>query len=142
MTALAAKLVAFALVLAPALPTARAESVAISIASASDGDLEDAILLLVTSFRESSFRKEVEDCRVVGDGGRAFTSYQLHAHHFGGHSRRELCTDPELAARRALGALGTGPPLKRVARFMGRPVIDPEVRLRVALCDRLLALEG
>ncbi len=136
---LAAKLMALALLLAPTLPTARAESVAISTAAAAEGDLEEATLLLVTNFRESSFRAEIEDCHVLGDGGRAFTAYQLHASHFGGLAPERLCRDPELAARRALRALGAGPAADRVARYMGRSRGDPEVRLRVALYIRLLA---
>lgn len=120
-------------IICPKCDPRRVDAVAGSIARAASTP-EDQALLLVTAVRESALRLEVETCRVVGDGGRAVSSYQLWRHHWRGHTRSEICSDPALAAGLALGALRFGRTVRaRIAAFMGRGQQDPEVSRRVRL---------
>lgn len=139
MTAFAARLAILVALAQPNVGQERAAEVAGDIAAAVGEDLSEALLLVVTAQGESSFRREVEACRVTGDHGQAFSAYQLHREHFGHHTRSEICRDPVLAAELAQRALsGDGSIAERVGRFMGREPADKEVRRRAALFDRLM----
>lgn len=75
---------------------------------------ELAVLALAAVARhEGGLRPEVADCRVTGDrlphhgpsAGRAVGSWQIQKVAWAGHTRREVCGNPELGARLALAHL-------------------------------------
>jgi hypothetical protein len=139
-------LVSVILSLAPGIQAERAHEVAVPIAIVAGDDREGAAILVVTAWRESTFRREVETCAILGDEGRAISAYQLHQGHLWGHSRREVCSDTRLATELAYGALrarheGEARSI-RIARFMGRSRSDPEVRRRVVAVQRAMAIES
>jgi hypothetical protein len=140
---LAAVLTGLVLQLAPAIGSDRAAEVASGAAVAAEASpqpLEAGVLLIVTAWRESGFRKAVETCQITGDGGRAVTAYQLHREHWGHHQATEICADHALASRLALRALeGHHSVRGACAAFLGRRWTDPEVTRRVAAFNRLLA---
>jgi len=135
---LTAFLTSAALTLSPNLPPERALHIAESIAAVTDSS-DDAKLLLVTNFAESTFREDVETCRIAGDHGKAFSAYQLHPWLWGSlWGRQWVCADPHLAARLALFALGSGGSTRtRIARFMGRSPTDKQVLWRERMVRRL-----
>jgi len=126
--------------LAPTTPPDRAEEIYDTVAAATQ-DPDEALLLVVTLRYESQFRREVEDCRVVGDHGLALGGPQLHPHFRGGFSRRDYCGTPSLQAQLAVRALrmcrGGGTVRRAIARYMGRRERDPEVNRRVAAYEDL-----
>ena len=139
MTAFAAKLALLVALADPQVGSTRAAEVASDITEAAGEDLSEAVLLVVTEQGESSFRREVESCKVTGDNGQAFSAFQLHREHFGHHTRSEICRDPVLAAELAQRALsGDGSIAERIGRFMGRKPTDKEVQRRASLYDRLM----
>jgi len=125
--------------LSPNLGENRAREVAVPIAAVAP-TTEDALLLVVTAFRESSFRKEVETCEVRGDAGLAHTLFQLHVRNLWPHGPEVACSRPVVAAGLALRTLGRGTVEERVSRFMGRKPTNREVQWRVAMTRALEAL--
>lgn len=126
--------------LCPTLPAARAIEVAEPIAAVAT-TLEEAALLLVTNYAESTFRREVEDCRVLGDGGKAASGFQLHKWTRAGHSQAEVCADPVLAASLALRMLNRGSIVRsKFALYTGGRTDSGEVSRRVRLYRRVLAV--
>lgn len=138
---LTAFLTAAALTLSPNMPQARAEHIADSIASVTD-DKQDGALLLVQNFGESTFREDVETCRISGDHGKAWSAYQLHPWLWGSlWGRKWVCSDPQLAARLALFALGSRGSIRaRIARFMGRSPTDKQVLWRERLVAKVMRI--
>lgn len=62
--------------------------------------------LVAISAEESSFDPKVRDCRRKGDGGKSISVFQLYrGPGRGGHSEKEICEDPVLAARLAINIL-------------------------------------
>lgn len=139
MTAFVAKLALLLILAQPGLESERATEVASDLVAAIGEDLPSVVLLGVTAQGESSFRKEVQTCKVTGDNGQAFSAFQLHREHFDHHTRSEICRDPVLAAKLAHWALsGEGTIAERIARYMGRKKTDKEVRRRARLYERLI----
>lgn len=136
---------AWVFLLSPATPPDRAEEIYDTVTAATQ-DHDEALELVVTLRFESQFRREVENCTIVGDHGLALGGPQLHPHWRGGFSRRDYCATPSLQAQLALRALricrGDGSVRRGFARFLGRPARDPEVSRRVAAYEHLRALAG
>jgi len=141
MSLTAAALVVAAMNMVPGLSPERAERIVDPIVAVTD-DPQERALLLVTNRAESTFRVDVETCQVSGDHGKAFTSYQLHPWLWGSlWGRRWACSDPQLAARLALFALGSrGSIRSRIARFMGRSPGDKQVLWRERLVNRIIRM--
>lgn len=139
---LTAFLTAAAIHLMPGLPVDRAQAIAEPIAAVTD-NREDATLLLVTNYGESSFRWDVQTCKVTGDNGRAMSAYQLHPWLWRtNYGKAWVCADPQWSARLALFALGSkGSARTRIARFMGRAPKDREVNRRTWLVQKVLGLD-
>lgn len=64
-----------------------------------------ALALVVVQDAESTWRESVATCKVIGDGGRAHGSFQLHRHWWRGHSAKEVCGSNRLGAELAANAL-------------------------------------
>jgi hypothetical protein len=67
--------------------------------------IELALALVVVQDQESTWRSDVETCKVVGDGGRAVGAYQMHRHWWRGRTRKEICSSNLLAATLAAHTL-------------------------------------
>ncbi len=65
-----------------------------------------AMALVAIAHHESGFGESTATCEKTGDDGRSITYFQLlRGPSWGGYTREELCTNPRLAARRALRVL-------------------------------------
>lgn len=66
-----------------------------------------AVLLAAIARSESGFDPRVRNCTRRGDHGRSISVFQLmDGPSRGGYSEREICTNPQLAAKLALEVLG------------------------------------
>lgn len=95
------------------ITTARYLSIATTIAQASidpkreplfagpDGRVKEALLLASVAASESGFRDDVDTCKRNGDGGLAFTLWQLHA------KKDVVCANREAGAGVALDIMRT-----------------------------------
>lgn len=106
--------------------------------------LELAAALIVVQHEESSWRRDVETCRVTGDGGRAIGAHQTHRHWWRGHSRKEICASNRLSATIAAHALLT---LRRgsgygvaLQRYVGCPATDRRAVRRRSTLSKIKAL--
>jgi hypothetical protein len=128
-------------------PRASGESIdqyAADIAEASQGELELALAMVATQDAESTWRRDIETCKVLGDGGAAATAWQLHKHWRGGHSRAEVCASNRLAASLAAGALialshRTGGLRGAMRAYVGCRPGDPRSARRIRTFERLVA---
>lgn len=130
--------------LAPQLPPETVERYAADIESAAQGELDLALSLVATQDAESSWRSDVETCKVLGDGGAAATAWQLHKHWYSGHTRAEVCASNTLAASLAASALialshRTGGLRGALRSYIGCRPGDPRSVKRLRTYDRLLA---
>lgn len=126
--------------ISPATPVDEAVGYADSISEVTQ-DIDQGLELVTVLKHESDFRREVQTCRVKGDGGLALGSYQLHKHWRAGYPESRLCSDLVLQTRLADRALRAcrgekGSHRRAFARFLGRPENDPEVARRVATFQR------
>jgi hypothetical protein len=103
--------------------------------------IELALSLVVIQNAESSFRSDIESCRVTGDNGKSVTGFQLQSHNWGPYSRKEICASNLYAARRAAAVLATHARRRTyayaVVRYMGYGARDNG---RCATLRRLKAL--
>ncbi|HMJ53601.1 MAG TPA: hypothetical protein VK540_16050 [Polyangiaceae bacterium] len=130
--------------LAPNLPTETVDRYAADISEAADGELELAVALVSTQDAESSWRADVETCKITGDGGRAISAMQIHRHWWAGYSRAEICASNTLAVSLAASALTvlshrTGGTRGALRAFVGCRPGDPRSVKRLRTYDRLLA---
>lgn len=106
--------------------------------------IEFAIAMVVVQDAESSWRSDVESCRVTGDSGRSVSMWQVQRHWYGPYSRRQLCRSNALAAKRgavALRTYATGTSYEAaVVRYMGCGWRDPRGNKRRNTLRRLKAL--
>lgn len=106
--------------------------------------VELAIAVIVVQQEESSWRSDIESCKVVGDGGRAIGAHQTHRHWWRGRTRKEICGDNRLSASLAAHALLT---LRRgdgyavaLQRYVGCPANDKRAVRRRDTLRRLKAV--
>ena len=106
--------------------------------------LELALALVVVQHEESSWRSDVETCKVVGDGGAAIGAHQTHRHWWRGRTKKEICASNRLSASLAAHALMT---LRRgddygvaLQRYVGCPATDRRAVRRRNTLRRLKAL--
>jgi len=131
--------------LAPNLSEETVGRYASDIVAASQGEGTDlALAMVATQDAESSWRPEVEDCRVTGDGGAAVSMWQLHKHWYSGRTRAEVCASNTLAASFAASALialshRTGGLRGALRSYIGCRPGDPRSVKRIRTFDRLLA---
>lgn len=63
--------------------------------------------LTAISANESSYRQSVRDCRKKGDNGNSISIFQIYrGKSRQGHSEKEICSNPVLAAQLAINLLG------------------------------------
>lgn len=68
---------------------------------------EEALAMLSAAFiHESGFREEVENCKIVGDGGRSVGLGQvMRGQNWQGHKKHEICSDRKLQIKLSLHVL-------------------------------------
>ena len=113
--------------------------------------------LVATAVTESDFRPAIERCECKGkecDADkfgqvRAFGLYQLHAHHFAGHTAEEVCASNRLstllAARVLSGLEKQAGGMEEALRFYIGISVSPKdwrFRRRVELFDLLMEVHG
>jgi hypothetical protein len=131
--------------LAPQLSAETVNRYATDIALAADDDAELALAMVATQDAESTWRADVETCKVTGDGGRAISAMQLHRHWWAGYSRAEICASNRLAMSLASSALialahRTGGWRGAMRAYVGCRPGDPRSVKRIRTFERLLAL--
>lgn len=108
------------------------------------GAEQTALLMVAVAWHESSFARDVEQCRRAGDQGRAWTIWQLRHAYWGGPTPATICADPHAAARRAYGGLRRAFVARAftvhgaLAGYLGRRESDPEVSRRARTFERLV----
>lgn len=137
------------LALSPRLATepGRAQRYAADIASASQGDLDLALALVVTANGESSFLRSRETCVSTGDGGHSVSLYQLNrwSGSWGTATRRQLCDSNLLATQRAaywliMLRLRTGGWRGAIRAYVGCDASDERVAPRISNFRRLKSM--
>lgn len=128
--------------LAPRLNGETVDRYAADIAAATD-DIDQALAMVVVQDAESSWRPEVENCTVTGDGNRALTMWQFHAHWMIGLSRKDVCSSNRLAAYVAGNALQvlnhrTGGWRGAIRAYVGARPGDPRIVSRLRKYEMLL----
>ncbi len=125
----------------PNLNPARIGELAESISAVAETP-DDVARLAVTVARESGGSLAYERCDRVGAAGE-ISGYQIRRFHFSGHTRAEICADPQLAASIALGLLRRRKTMRgNFAAYLGRNLGDGEVSTRVWLYGKALAAMG
>lgn len=139
---MSAALVTAALVsLLPQLNPSRIDELAQTISAVADTQ-DDAARLAVTVARESSGLRSYENCERIGAAGEV-SGFQIRHFHFHGHTKAEICSEPELAAELALAVLRKRKSVRvTFAAYLGRIASDSEVVLRVRLYFKALAAMG
>lgn len=140
-------------VAAPGLSTAAAREWADDLTAAAPVAADGMTLLdvyaagIATVSGESSFLPAVQKCLALGNAGE-ITAWQLTPGAMRGHTARQVCDSPKLAARLGFARLSLvkhGEPDWRgaVCRYIGAnvPEDDPRCKKRLRVFDAVMALE-
>lgn len=137
--------VALILSLNPPLSGEDVDRYAADITFAADDDVNVAIALIVVQDSESTWRRDVESCKVTGDGGKAISSVQIHRHWWSGYSRAEICASNRLAVTLAANVItvlseSTGSTRAALRAYVGCSSKDPRAVRRWRKYDELQRL--